>query len=156
MKQETFEHLKKSADIMSAFGDAKNASQIKQYAKITSVLNKIENTTQEAAIIQVLNFYRPIFAELPKDIRGIAKKKFCNAIRTVCNSFGTLFLFDNNGNVCAPRAVAKLRKSDNAELFQLLGNLLANSEAVNANIEAIEAKEAKEAENIVKDIKKAA
>lgn len=156
MRQETFNQLKKASEILAAFGESNSTTQIKKYAKLTCVINKIESVNQESVINQVLAFYRGIFAEIPKDIRGIAKREFCNSIRKVFAQNGTLFVFDNNGNICAPRAVAKLKKSDNVELFQLLGNLFANSEAVENNIEAIEAKEAKEAKELISDISKAA
>lgn len=91
---------------------------------LESTLAKIDSTTANDVVDCVLSTYKQIFSLLPKEIRGTAKKQFCDAVRLVCSQNGTLFAIDTNGNIIARRVVAKIKKSDNPELWQLLSNLV--------------------------------
>lgn len=132
MKNETLNNMKKAAEILAAFGDKKNAAQLKKYMHLSSVINKIEATTQKQIVDDILNTYRPLFNELPKDVKGVAKKAFCAAVYQVLSNNGTLFMFDMNGNIVANRVLRSIKRSDNADLFALLGNLFSQAEALEA------------------------
>lgn len=130
MKATQFENMKKAAEVLAAFGDAKSTSQVKKYMHISSVIMKIENTTQKTVVNSVLNAYRPLFNELPNDIKGLAKKAFCAACNEILSENGTLFVFDMNGNIIANRVLRSIKKSQNADLFTLLGNLFSQAAAL--------------------------
>lgn len=132
MKTETLNNMKKAVEVLAAFGDKKSAAQLKKYMHLSSVVNTIENTTQKQIVDNVLNTYRPLFNELPKEIKGVAKKAFCAAVNEVLTINGTLFVFDMNGNVISNRVLRSIKRSDNADLFTLLGNLFSQAEALEA------------------------
>lgn len=140
MKTETFNNIKKAAEVLAAFGDAKSAAQVKKYMHLSSVITKVETTTQKQVANQVLNTYRPLFNELPKDIKGTAKKAFYAAVYNVLSNNGTLFVFDINGNVIPNRVLRFIKKNDNADLFTMLGNLFSQAEALEAAQQAAQAK----------------
>lgn len=143
MKTETFTNMKKAAEVLAAFGDAKSATQVKKYMHLSSVIAKVETATQKQVVDKVLNTYRPLFDELPKDIKGVAKKAFCAAVYNVLSNNGTLFVFDMNGNVIPNRVLRSIKRSENADLFLLLGNLFTQAEA----LEAAQAKAQTKVEN---------
>ena len=68
-------------------------------------------------------------------------KAFCAAINEVLSSNGTLFVFDMVGNIVAKRAVTKISKKGNEELFALLSNLFAAAELEAAQKKADNKKE---------------
>lgn len=124
MKQTQFESIKAQAEVIAVYGDKKSTATIKKSANLESVIARIENHTTESVTTEVLNHFKPVFKLLPRDVQGVCMKEFCNAIRHIIADNGTLFLFDNNGNIVARRALAKVKKSENPELFNLLANLL--------------------------------
>ena len=146
MKKTQLENMKKAAEVLAAFGNAKSASQIKKYMALESALTKIETTSQKQVVDAVLAAYKPVFKQLPKAVRGTAMKEFCAAVGEVLTANGTLFAFDMAGNIVAKRVVARIGKKGNEELFTLLGNLFASAEFEAAQQRA-EAKAAEEREN---------
>ncbi len=149
MKTTQIEKMRKQAETLSVFGNASSVSTIKKSMYLDSTLAKIDNLTTNDVVDCVLSTYKPIFALLPKEIRGIAKKQFCDAVRLVCSQNGTLFALDNNGNVVPRRVVAKIKKSDNTELWQLLSNLVAD--AAKETIDAADAADAAAAADAAND-----
>lgn len=139
MKATQFENMKKAVEVLAAFGDAKSVNQIKRYMALEASITKIENTSQKAVVDAVLKEYKPIFKQLPKEIRGHAMKAFCAAVNEVLSTDGTLFVFDMCGNVVAKRALTKINKRGNEELFVLLSNLF-ESEALEAVQKRVEEK----------------
>lgn len=143
MKATQLNNMKKAVEVLAAFGDAKSVTQVKKYMHLTSAIAKIEGTTQKQVISKVLDTYRPIFNELPKEIKGIAKKTFCAAIGEVLSENGTLFVFDMSGNIVANRVLRSIKKAQNPELFALLGNLFTQCEI----LESMQLKAQKQAED---------
>lgn len=141
MKKTQLENMKKAAEILAAFGDNKSVPQLKRYMALTAAVAKIENATQKSVVDAVLREYKPALKQLPKEIRGHAMKAFCAAVGEVLANNGTLFVFDMCGNVVAKRAVQRIRKHDNEELFVLLGNLFASEELESAQLRAVQKKE---------------
>lgn len=129
MKAERFNQIKKAAEVNAAFGDATKVGTIKKQVNYEALVDKIESWKNESVTNYVLSYYRPIFKALPRDIKGLAKKAFCDAIRQVVADNGTLFLLDDNGNVVPKRALAKVGKRGNEDLFKLLSNLLTSPTA---------------------------
>ena len=146
MKKTQLENMKKAAEILAAFGDAKGVNQIKRYMALEASITKIENTSQKAVVDAVLKEYKPIFKQLPKEIRGHAMKAFCAAVNEVLSINGTLFVFDMCGNIVSKRAVTKISKRGNEDLFVLLGNLFASAELEEAQKKAESKKEEERAE----------
>lgn len=128
MKNDTFINMKKAAEVLAAFGNSQSAAQLKKYMALTSAISKIEGATQKSIVDAVLKEYRPVLKQLPKEIRGHAMKAFCAAVSEVLSVNGTLFVFDMNGNVVAKRAVQRISKHGNEDLFALLANLFASAE----------------------------
>ena len=143
MKATQFENMKKAAEILAAFGDGKNAAQVKKYMALETAIAKIENATQKSVIDAVLKEYKPILKTLPKEVRGNAMKAFCAAVNEVLSNNGTLFMFDMCGNIVAKRAVTKISKRGNEELFVLLGNLF-ECDALEASQKKAESKKEEE------------
>ena len=142
MKKQQLNNMKKAAEVLSAFGNGKNAAQVKRYMALEAAIQKIEGTTQKAVVDAVLKEYKTVLKNLPKDIRGHAMKAFCAAVREVLTANGTLFVFDMAGNVVAKRAVSLISKKGNEELFTLLGNLFSSAEPEAAQKKAENKKEA--------------
>ena len=149
MKTTQIEKLRMQAETLAVYGDSSRVSTIKKSMHLDATLAKIDALTTKDIVDCVLDTYKPIFAMLPKEIRGNAKKQFCDAVRLVCSQNGTLFALDNNGNIVPRRVVAKIRKSDNTELWQLLSNLVAD--AAKETIEAADAADAAAAANAAND-----
>ena len=123
MKTTQLNQLRKKADALIVFGDAENVSTIKQVLKIENTLNKIDNLTTKDIVDKVLSDYRFLFNRLPKNIKGVAKQQFCDAVRNVIAINGSLFAIDK-GEVITDRVINKLNKRNNPELFNLLSNLI--------------------------------
>lgn len=123
MTHTQLESMKKAAEVLAAFGDGKSAAQVKKYIDLESAIQKIEGTTQKDVVDAVLDEYKPVLKRLPKEIRGHAMKAFCAAVNEVLTLNGTLFIFDMCGSIVAKRAIAKITKRGNEDLFILLSNL---------------------------------
>lgn len=141
MKTTQLNNMKKAAEVLAAFGNGKNAAQVKKYMALEAAIAKIESTSQKAIVDAVLKEYKPILKQLPKEIRGHAMKAFCAAINEVLTINGTLFIFDMCGNIISKRAIAKISKRENENLFILLGNLFACAEIEEAQKKAETKKE---------------
>lgn len=141
MKAQQLTNMKKAAEVLAAFGDSQSVSQLKKYMALTSAISKIEGATQKSVVDAVLKEYKPVFKSLPKEIRGHAMKAFCAAVNEVLTLNGTLFVFDMAGNVVAKRAVQRISKHGNEELFTLLANLFASAELKAAQERAAQKKE---------------
>lgn len=141
MKTTQLENMKKAAEVLAAFGDSQSVPQLKKYMALTTAITKIESATQKSIVDAVLKEYKPVFKTLPKEIRGHAMKAFCAAVNEVLTLNGTLFLFDMCGNVVAKRAVQRIRKYGNEELFVLLSNLFSSAELEAAQLRATQKKE---------------
>ena len=124
MKTEKFNQIKKAAEVNAAFAPA-TVGNVKKQVNYEAVINRIENLTTEVVTNKVLDYYRPIFGLLPRNIKGAAKKAFCDAIRNAMTyQDGFLFAVDDNGNVVPKSVLAKVTKKCNEDLFKLLANLL--------------------------------
>lgn len=124
MKTEKFNQIKKAAEVNAAFATA-TAGNVKKQVNYEAVINRVESLTTETVINEVLDYYRPIFSLLPRNIKGSAKKAFCDAIRNAMTyQDGFLFAVDDNGNIVPKRVLAKVTKKGNEDLFRLLANLL--------------------------------
>lgn len=125
MKTERFNQIKKAAEVNAAFAPA-TTGNVKKQVNYEAVIRRIESLTTESVTNQVLDYYRPIFGLLPRNIKGAAKKAFCDAIRNAMTyQDGFLFAVDDNGNIVPKRVLAKVTKKGNEDLFRLLSNLLA-------------------------------
>lgn len=133
MKKERFNQIKKAADVNAAFAPA-TVGNVKKQVNYEAVIKRIESLTTESVTNQVLDYYRPIFGLLPRNIKGAAKKAFCDAIRDAMTyQDGFLFAVDDNGNVIPKRVLAKVTKKGNEDLFRLLSNLLTSPTATATN-----------------------
>lgn len=128
MKKTQLENMKKAAEVLAAFGDNKSTAQLKKYMALEAAIAKIEGATQKKIVDKVLADYKPVLKQLPKEVRGATMKAFCAAVNEVLTINGTLFVFDMCGNVVAKRAVQRISKHGNEELFALLANLFASAE----------------------------
>lgn len=129
MKAEKFNQIKKAAEVNAAFAPA-TTGNVKKQVNYEAVIKRIESLTTESVTNQVLDYYRPIFGLLPRNIKGAAKKAFCDAIRNVMTyQDGFLFAVDDNGNVVPKRVLNKVTKKGNEDLFRLLSNLLTSPTA---------------------------
>lgn len=133
MKAERFNQIKKAADVNAAFAPA-TTGNIKKQVNFEAVIKRIESLTTESVTNLVLDYYRPIFGILPRNIKGAAKKAFCDAIRNAMTyQDGFLFAVDDNGNIVPKRLLAKVTKKGNEDLFRLLSNLLTSPAATATN-----------------------
>ena len=133
MKIEKFNQIKKAAEVNAAFAPA-TTGNVKKQVNYEAIIKRIESLTTESVTNQVLDYYRPIFGLLPRNIKGAAKKAFCDAIRnSMTYQDGFLFAVDDNGNVIPKRVLAKVTKKGNEDLFKLLSNLLTSPTATATN-----------------------
>lgn len=133
MNTERFNQIKKAAEVNAAFATA-TTGNIKKQVNFEAVIKRIESLTTESVTNLVLDYYRPIFGLLPRNIKGITKKAFCDAIRNAMTyQDGFLFAVDDNGNVIPKRVLAKVTKKGNEDLFRLLSNLLTSPTATATN-----------------------
>jgi hypothetical protein len=124
MNAEKFNQIKKTAEVNAVFGDAKNFSTAKKVLDLDATINKINNWTTEKVVTFVNNHYKPILKRLPREIRGEAIKRFCDACRVIIDNNGILFALDNSGNVVPKKVLNKISKKDCPELAKLLQNLI--------------------------------
>lgn len=137
MKTEKFNSMKMQALYNGLFAAKTNAAAKKQVNTLNTI-NKVESINVESIVSQTLNEYKPILATLPKTVRGNVMKCFCNAVRRVLGDNGTAFCIDNYGNIISQRIIGKFTAKYEAELLQLLCNLLQDS-AAEADNKAAEA-----------------
>lgn len=129
MKTERFNQIKKAAEVNAAFAPA-TTGNVKKQVNYEAIIRRIESLTTESVTNEVLDYYRPIFKALPHNIKGTAKKAFCDAIRNAMTyQDGFLFAVDESGNVVPKRVLAKVTKKGNEDLFRLLSNLLTSPTA---------------------------
>lgn len=129
MKAERFNQIKKAAEVNAAFAPA-TVGNVKKQVNYEAVIRRIESLTTESVTQEVFDYYKPIFGLLPRNIKGTAKKAFCDAIRNAMTyQDGFLFAVDDNGNVIPKRVLAKVTKKGNEDLFRLLSNLLTSPTA---------------------------
>jgi len=133
MNAERFNQIKKAAEVNAAFAPA-TVGNVKKQVNYEAVIRRIESLTTESVTNQVFDYYKPVFGLLPRNIKGVAKKAFCDAIRnaTTCQD-DFLFAVDDNGNVVPKRVLAKVTKKGNEDLFKLLSNLLSSPTATATN-----------------------
>ena len=148
MKTERFHQIKKVAEVNAAFAPA-TTGNIKKQINYEAVIKRIESLTTEKVTNLVLDYYRPIFGILPRNIKGAAKKAFCDAIRNAMTyQDGFLFAVDDNGNIVPKRVLAKVTKKGNEDLFRLLSNLLTMPTATATTNEATATAEAVNLEDL--------
>lgn len=70
-----------------------------------------------------LNYYRPVLNQLPKEIRGYAKKAFCSACRKVINAKGVQCFICTDGTINVDKVLRSIPEKGNEELFKMLSNL---------------------------------
>lgn len=127
MKMQQFEKLVKTAEVNAVFGNAKNFSTAKKVLDLDATINKVNTWTTEKVVTFVNNHYKPILKRLPREIRGEAIKRFCDACRAIIDNNGILFALDNSGNIVPKRVLNKVSKKDCPELAKLLQNLIMDS-----------------------------
>ena len=124
MKTEKLNQLKKYAEVVSVFGDAKNVTTLKTLLKTEKTINKVENLTTENVINVVLKDFDFVFKMIDKKVRGFAKRDFCAAVRLVVSNFGALTFIDNKGCVDSGKVLNKFSKKENTELLKTLSSYL--------------------------------
>lgn len=138
MKTQKFETLKKQVMYDSLFAVKSNANAKKQVKNMMTI-EKVNSTNKvETIVTHALNEFKPVLSQLPKSIRGNCMKCFCNAVRRVLADNGTAFCYDNYGNIISQRVIGKFTAKYEAELLQILCNLLKDS-AAEADNKAAEA-----------------
>lgn len=122
MKNEKLNSMRNEAEIIASFGVATFANG-KKSMKLESALNKIQNTTDKDIVTAALNQFRPAFNVFDKAVRGEAKKRFCAVCYDVVRRNGVLYYLNSgDGSINANRVLTSIKKSDDADLAQLIAN----------------------------------
>ena len=123
MKQTQLDNMKKALEVLNVFAPRTNANA-KKVVRLQSAIEKIEAWDEKGIVDAALKDVRPAFDVLPREVKGIAKKQFCNAVYDAIDNRGVLYFIDVNGNCKLSACISAIRARDNEDLFKVLRNYM--------------------------------
>ena len=124
MKTQQLKNIMQAIDRLQTYG-VKNNANAKRLTALIAVVDTI-NTNNNAEMIKksTFNAFKSVLKQLPKDVRGFAKKELYKVIDIAVDENNTLYFLNIDGSINYKRVWAKVSPSYNKELFAILQNLL--------------------------------
>lgn len=124
MKTTQFENLMQTLDRLQTYG-VKNNTNAKRLTALIAVVDTINaNNNKETIKKSTFNALKSVLTQIPKDVRGFAKKELFRVIDIAVNENDTLYFLNVDGTINYRRVWSKVSPSYNKELFTILQNLL--------------------------------
>lgn len=124
MKTTQFEKVLQTLERLQVYG-AKNNANAKRLASLIAVVDTINaNNNKETIKKSTFNALKGVLTQIPKDVRGFAKKELFRVIDIAVNENDTLYFLNNDGTINYKRVWGKVSPTYNKELFAILQNLL--------------------------------
>lgn len=125
MKTTQFENLMQTLNRLRTYG-AKNNANAKRLASLIAIVDTINaHNNKETIKKSTFNALKGVLKQIPKDVRGFAKKELYKVIDiAVEENNDTLYFLNLDGSINYKRVWAKVSPSYNKELFAILQNLL--------------------------------
>lgn len=125
MKTIQFENIMQTLGRLQTYG-TKNNANAKRLTTLIAVVDTI-NTNNNAEMIKksTFNALKGVLKQIPKNVRGFAKKELYKVIDiAVEENNDTLYFLNLDGSINYKRVWAKVSPNYNKELFAILQNLL--------------------------------
>lgn len=124
MKTTQLNNIMQTLDRLQTYG-VKNNANAKRLTALIAVVDTINaNNNKETIKKSTFNAFKSVLKQLPKDVRGFAKKELYKVIDIAVNENDTLYFLNVDGSINYKRVWGKVSPSYNKELFTILQNLL--------------------------------
>jgi hypothetical protein len=124
MKTTQFENIMQTLDRLQTYG-VKNNANAKRLASLIAVVDTINaNNNKETIKKSTFDAFKGVLKQLPKDVRGFAKKELYKVIDIAVEENDTLYFLNVDGSINYKRVWGKVSPSYNKELFVILQNLI--------------------------------
>lgn len=124
MKTTQLNNIMQTLDRLQTYG-VKNNANAKRLTALIAVVDTINaNNNKETIKKSTFNAFKSVLKQLPKDVRGFAKKELYKVIDIAVSENDTLYFLNVDGSINYKRVWAKVSPSYNKELFTILQNLL--------------------------------
>lgn len=124
MKTTQFEKVLQALERLQVYG-VKNNANAKRLASLIAVVDTINaNNNKETIKKSTFNALKGVLTQIPKDVRGLAKKELFRVIDIAVNENDTLYFLNVDGTINYKRVWGKVSPTYNKELFAILQNLL--------------------------------
>ncbi len=83
-------------------------------------LEAIDALDENMIVNETFKYYKPVLNQIPKTIRGHAKKAFCSACSNVISTKGIKSFITTNGTINVDKVLRSIPEEGNEELFRML------------------------------------
>ena len=125
MKTTQLEKVLQTLDRLQTYG-VKNNANAKRLTALIAVVDTINaNNNKETIKKSTFDAFKSVLKQLPKDVRGFAKKELYKVIDiAVEENNDTLYFLNLDGSINYKRVWGKVSPNYNKELFVILQNLI--------------------------------
>jgi hypothetical protein len=124
MRTDTLNNTMQTLDRLQTYG-VKNNANAKRLASLIAVVDTINaNNNKDTIKKSTFNAFKSVLKQLPKDVRGFAKKELYKVIDIAVDENDTLYFLNCDGTINYKRVWGKVSPNYNKELFTILQNLL--------------------------------
>ena len=124
MKTTQLNNIMQTLDRLQTYG-VKNNANAKRLTALIAVVDTINaNNNKETIKKSTFNALKGVLTQIPKDVRGFAKKELFRVIDIAVNENDTLYFLNVDGSINYKRVWGKVSPTYNKELFAILQNLL--------------------------------
>lgn len=124
-KEEVIRYFQNEAPLASlietfAFKNNKPITADKRRGLLIVALAAIDAIDENMIVDAALNNYKPLLNQLPREVRGHAKKTFCSACREVISTKGVKSFICADGTINVYKVLMSIPEKGNEELFEML------------------------------------
>lgn len=124
MKTTQLNNIMQTLDRLQTYG-VKNNANAKRLTALIAVVDTINaNNNKETIKKSTFNAFKSVLKQLPKDVRGFAKKELYKVIDIAVEENDTLYFLNIDGSINYKRVWGKVSPNYNKELFAILQNLI--------------------------------
>lgn len=124
MKTTQLNNIMQTLDRLQTYG-VKNNATAKRLTALIAVVDTINaNNNKETIKKSTFDAFKSVLKQLPKDVRGFAKKELYKVIDIAVNENDTLYFLNVDGSINYKRVWGKVSPTYNKELFVVLQNLI--------------------------------
>ena len=124
MKTTQLNNIMQTLDRLQTYG-VKNNANAKRLTALIAVVDTINaNNNKETIKKSTFDTFKCVLKQLPKDVRGFAKKELYKVIDIAVEENDTLYFLNVDGSINYKRVWGKVSPNYNKELFVILQNLI--------------------------------
>lgn len=98
------------------------SSRANRQSMLIFALEAIDALDENMMVNAAFSYYKPVLNQIPKDIRGHAKKAFCSACSKVVSAKGIKSFISADGTINVDKLLRSIPEEGNEELFEMLSN----------------------------------